>query len=690
MKKQNNKKILIVDDFELNRAILCEMFCRDYEVIEAEGGRQAIEILKKEGTNIKALLLDIVMPDIDGFGVLDFLSEQNMIEKLPVFLITAETAVDTIMRGFEKGVVDVINKPINDPAIICKRVYNAIELYQKRSNLECLVEEQVQTIRKQNENLQTTKTSIIDMLSSVIEFRSGESGEHVRRIRKATKILLENMAEICPEYNLSEEWIILVSGAATMHDIGKVSVPDYILNKPGRLTKEEFDEMKKHTIYGSDMLKSIPFFTEDPIFQHAYEICRHHHERWDGKGYPDGLKGNQIPIWAQVVALADVYEALTGERVYKPVYSHEKALSMIVNGECGQFNPELLNCFLEEIDNLLMELRQPEKQLAPPSLPVSSKPVASQSETLSERTLRLLELERQKYRVLSDLSGDITFDYDAQTDLLTFSEKYTEMFGGSFQMQDALKVIENTDKILKEDKPIIWKVLKELTPEQPVGKMELRMQTLAGDFEWFEVLINALWRNEKEPECVSLIGKMTNINDQKLETSRLKRQASTDSLTGTYNRKAAVELISDYLLSEPMPQGALFFMDIDDFKSFNDDYGHQYGDKILQKIGEKLRGAFRGTDIVGRIGGDEFIVFLEEISSREAIIRKAREVCGMFRKVGDEIGSPREITGSVGVACSPDDGLSFDSLLAKADQALYHAKKCGKNQFSFSTDLSKQ
>lgn len=255
-----------MDDFELNRAILCEMFCRDYEVIEAEGGRQAIEILKKEGTNIKALLLDIVMPDIDGFGVLDFLSEQNMIEKLPVFLITAETAVDTIMRGFEKGVVDVINKPINDPAIICKRVYNAIELYQKRSNLECLVEEQVQTIRKQNENLQTTKTSIIDMLSSVIEFRSGESGEHVRRIRKATKILLENMAEICPEYNLSEEWIILVSGAATMHDIGKVSVPDYILNKPGRLTKEEFDEMKKHTIYGSDMLKSIPFFTEDPIF----------------------------------------------------------------------------------------------------------------------------------------------------------------------------------------------------------------------------------------------------------------------------------------------------------------------------------------------------------------------------------------------------------------------------------------
>lgn len=188
----------------------------------------------------------------------------------------------------------------------------------------------------------------------------------------------------------------MISDAAALHDIGKIAIPDEVLLKPGRLTPEEFEIMKTHTTKGCEILESLNYAQDEEYYRYSYEICRHHHERWDGKGYPDGLKGNQIPIWAQVVALADVYEALTGERVYKPVYSHEKALSMIVNGECGQFNPELLNCFLEEIDNLLMELRQPEKQLAPPSLPVSSKPAASQSETLSERTLRLLELERQK------------------------------------------------------------------------------------------------------------------------------------------------------------------------------------------------------------------------------------------------------------------------------------------------------
>jgi len=686
---KSDEAILIVDDVELNRAILSELFQKEYSILEAENGAEALELIEQNGGRIKVMLLDLVMPEMDGFQVLSQLRNSRWFQQIPIVLITAENSESTALKGYTSGVSDIINKPFN-PEIVHRRVENIIELYNHKRFLETKLQEQYRLLEKQAEKLKKANTFVIDTLSTAVEFRSSESGFHIARMRKITEFLLRALSARHEQYDFSEEEISMISDAAALHDIGKIAIPDEVLLKPGRLTPEEFEIMKTHTTKGCEILESLNYTQDEEYYRYSYEICRHHHERWDGKGYPDGLKGNQIPIWAQVVALADVYEALTGERVYKPVYSHEKALSMIVNGECGQFNPELLNCFLEEIDNLLMELRQPEKQLAPPSLPVSSKPAASQSETLSERTLRLLELERQKYRVLSDLSGDITFDYDAQTDLLTFSEKYTEMFGGSFQMQDALKVIENTDKILKEDKPIIWKVLKELTPEQPVGKMELRMQTLAGDFEWFEVLINALWRNEKEPECVSLIGKMTNINDQKLETSRLKRQASTDSLTGTYNRKAAVELISDYLLSEPMPQGALFFMDIDDFKSFNDDYGHQYGDKILQKIGEKLRGAFRGTDIVGRIGGDEFIVFLEEISSREAIIRKAREVCGMFRKVGDEIGSPREITGSVGVACSPDDGLSFDSLLAKADQALYHAKKCGKNQFSFSTDLSKQ
>lgn len=682
------KVILIVDDVELNRAILSELFQKEYGILEAENGLDALDLIEKHGENIKVVLLDLVMPVMDGFEVLERLKKSRWFRQVPIILITAENNESTALKGYAIGVSDIINKPFN-PEIVHRRVTNIIELYDHKRDLETKLQEQYQLLEQQADKLKKVNSFVIDTLSTAVEFRNSESGFHIARMRKITEYLLRALSARHEQYRFFEEEINIISDAAALHDIGKIAIPDAVLLKPGRLTPEEFEVMKTHTTKGCEILESLNYAQDEEYFHYSYEICRHHHERWDGKGYPDGLKGNEIPIWAQVVSLADVYEALTGERVYKPIYSHEKAISMIVNGECGQFNPSLLSCFLEEIDGLLKELKQPEMQIVRrPALSDAQRKTSGQSENISERTLRLLELERQKYRVLSDLSGDITFDYDAQTDVLTFSEKYAEMFGGSFQLSNALQRIQETDIILKEDKKVIWEELKKLTPNRPVAKMEIQMETTSGDFEWFEVLINTLWRNESAPECVSLIGKMTNINDIKLETSRLKKQANTDSLTGTYNRKAAVEIISDYLLSEPMPSGALFFVDIDDFKSFNDDYGHQYGDGILQKIGEKLKGTFRGTDVVGRIGGDEFIIFLEEINSREAISRKAQEVCDLFGQVQEELECRQKITGSLGVARSPEDGLSFDVLLARADKALYHAKNSGKNQFSFYCDLS--
>lgn len=681
------KVILIVDDVELNRAILSELFRKEYGILEAENGLDALDLIEKYGENIKVVLLDLVMPVMDGFEVLERLKKSRWFRQIPIILITAENNESTALKGYAIGVTDIINKPFN-PEIVHRRVTNIIELYDHKRDLETKLQEQYQLLEQQAEKLKKVNSFVIDTLSTAVEFRNSESGFHIARMRKITEYLLRALSARHEQYRFSQEQINIISDAAALHDIGKIAIPDAVLLKPGRLTPEEFEVMKTHTTKGCEILESLNYAQDEEYFHYSYEICRHHHERWDGKGYPDGLKGDEIPIWAQVVSLADVYEALTGERIYKPVYSHEKAVSMIVNGECGQFNPSLLSCFLEEIDGLLKELKQPEMRIVrPPALNDAQGKAGGQPENISERTLRLLELERQKYRVLSDLSGDITFDYDAQTDVLTFSEKYAEMFGGSFQLSDALHTIQKTDKILKESKKVIWKELRKLAPDHPVAKMEIQMETVSGNFEWFEVLINALWRNESAPECVSLIGKMTNINDIKLETSRLKKQANTDSLTGTYNRKAAVEIISDYLLSESMPSGALFFVDIDDFKSFNDDFGHQYGDGILQKIGEKLKGTFRGTDVVGRIGGDEFIVFLEEINSREAITRKAQEVCDLFGQVQEELDCRQKITGSVGIARSPEDGLSFDVLLARADKALYQAKNSGKNQFSFYSDL---
>lgn len=673
--ENDNSKILIVDDSEINRAILYEMFRHDYEVIEAENGKQAIEILMKEKNSLKALLLDIIMPEIDGFGVLQFLKDQNMIEKLPVFLITAETSFETIMQGFEQGVVDVINKPINDPAIVCKRVYNAIELYQKRNNLECLVEQQVQTIRKQDENLQRTKTSIIDVLSSVIEFRSGESGEHVRRIRKATQILLENMAVTCPEYNLSEEWIAFVAGAATMHDIGKVSVPDYILNKPGRLTKEEFDEMKKHTIYGSDMLKSIPFFNEDPIFQYAYEICRYHHERWDGKGYPDGLKGNEIPLSAQVVSLADVYDALVSDRVYRKALSHEKALSMIENGECGAFNPQLLKNFFSIAEVLHEQLyahpEQQEEDNIIQEKPLMSSVKPEEEPVLSRRTLQILEQERKKYRCLSEVSGEILFDYDRKTDTIEYTDRYCEIFGGNNVVLHAADAMKKSEHVAEEDRQRIYRELGNLSPEHPTLRTEVKLTTKYGSKEWFEIFLKAIF-DDKEEYC-NYIGKMTNIDRLKSESLHWKKQAYQDYLTGLYNRPALEEWIKRQIILEPESFFSIIFFDIDHFRNINRT-GHEKGDHLLQDTSQLLLHHLRSTDIVARIGGDEFAVVMQGTASEEILNHKISQIQTDFSsQLGQKYGIALSM--SVGAVCYPMDGENYRELMERADSRLREEKK---------------
>ena len=330
------KVILIVDDIELNRAILKELFFQSYCVAEAENGLQALEAIKKYGDRIAIILLDIVMPELDGFGVLRELKRHHNNEKYPVFLITAEDSDEIINKGYDMGVDDVINKPFN-PSIIRRRVKNTIELYERRLRMESIIEGQTRKIKEQSEKLRETSLAMVDTLSTVIEFRDCESGEHVKRIRTATKILMQALGEADPTYRFPAATIEEISVASAMHDVGKIAIPDYILNKPGKLTAEEFEIMKSHTTVGADILHDLPFSNEEPLLKTAYEIARWHHERYDGRGYPDGLTGEEIPIAAQVVSVADVYDALTSVRCYKSAYDHETALQMIVSGECGTF-----------------------------------------------------------------------------------------------------------------------------------------------------------------------------------------------------------------------------------------------------------------------------------------------------------------------------------------------------------------
>jgi len=345
----NKRKVLIIDDSELNREILAEMLCDEYEVIEACNGREGISIIKKYYNEISIVLLDLVMPDIDGFGVLEYMNNAELIQDLPVITVSSENDPQSMHRSFELGCIDYITRPY-DEFIVKNRIQNTIMLYVNQKKLIDIVSEQIYEKEKNNDLM-------INILSHIVEFRNGESGLHVIHIHIITEILLKCLIKKTDRYALTNSDIVMIANASALHDIGKISIPDEIINKPGRFTPEEFAVMKTHSAAGAQLLSQIEMYKDEPLIKIANEICRWHHERYNGKGYPDGLKGDEIPISAQIVSIADVYDALTSERCYKKAYTHEKSLEMITNGECGSFNPLLLECLLESSEEIRAALQ---------------------------------------------------------------------------------------------------------------------------------------------------------------------------------------------------------------------------------------------------------------------------------------------------------------------------------------------
>ena len=347
---QNKSQILLVDDSAMSRMILKEILGGDYSILEAENGQECLEKMQAEAGNIALVLLDINMPVMDGFEVLKAMNVNHTIEDIPVIMISSDDSDAAIRRSYELGASDYVTRPF-DARIVYRRVTNTIKLYAKQRRLVQMVSDQIRA-RENNTDM------LVGVLSHIVEFRNGESGAHVRHIRIITELLLHRLLEISSQYPITAEQQDNIPLASALHDIGKIGIDEKILNKPGKLTPEEFEVVKTHSMLGAEMLHQLENFNEQPLLQTAYEIARWHHERWDGRGYPDGLKGDEIPISAQLVALADVYDALTSERCYKKAFSHEKAVQMILNGECGAFNPLLLQCLTDMQTDLKVQLQQ--------------------------------------------------------------------------------------------------------------------------------------------------------------------------------------------------------------------------------------------------------------------------------------------------------------------------------------------
>lgn len=353
--------VLIVDDSEMNRIILNEMLKDEYRVLEADNGRTALDMVDRYGDELSLVLLDIIMPGMNGFEVLGELSRRTVADSLPVIMISSEDSDDVVLRAYELGASDYINRPFN-ARVVRRRVSNTIRLYAKQRRLTSLLSQQY------NERVKNSRM-LIDIMAGVMELRNGESGLHVTHIEKLTELLLGCLVHRSDKFPLDNEQRSTIAMASALHDIGKMSIDDAILNKPGRLTPEEFEIMKTHTTIGADMLRELGrHHVGNALMEYAYQIARWHHERWDGKGYPDGLKGDEIPIAAQVVSVADVYDALTSVRVYKDAIPHQEAIQMILDGKCGQFNPLLLDCLLEVQDRIAETLARPADVVAFPTI----------------------------------------------------------------------------------------------------------------------------------------------------------------------------------------------------------------------------------------------------------------------------------------------------------------------------------
>jgi putative two-component system response regulator len=346
-------RLLVVDDIDINRLIISELFSDRYEVLEASNGKEALEIIDDDDSQLAIVLLDMVMPVMDGFGVLKAMNRSGKINSIPVILVTSEYDDEMSLESYSLGVSDVIHKPFN-ASIVNQRVSNVIDLYVYKNHLEEKLVEQKNELIQQEGRIKQMNFSLIDTLSAMVEFRDLESGKHIQRTRLLIKLILKNTRD---KYPITDEQLELISMASALHDVGKIAIPDAVLLKPGKLTPEEYDIMKTHTIRGSEIIESLDLLQEEDYYKYCHDICRYHHERFDGKGYPDGLAGEDVPIWAQAAALTDVYDALTSKRVYKDAFAHEKAIEMIVGGECGTFNPALIEVLLE-ISPQLKELAQ--------------------------------------------------------------------------------------------------------------------------------------------------------------------------------------------------------------------------------------------------------------------------------------------------------------------------------------------
>ena len=495
------QKILIVDDSKFNRDILKEILGETYNYLEAENGNQAIQMIG-ENIGIDLMLLDINMPQMNGFEVLKIMKRSQCIEETPVIMISSEESVDTMREAYEMGITDYITRPF-DSVIVKKRVQNTLSLYANQNNLVNVVVDQIYE-KEENNNI------MIRILSSILGSRNSESREHILHIKTATEMMLRQLIKITDVYHLTEADIALITTASSLHDIGKIYIPEEILNKPGRLTDEEFKIMKTHSELGADIIQDMHLPQEKPLVHTAWEICRWHHERWDGKGYPDGLKGEEIPISAQIVSITDVYDALTSERCYKKAFDHDTAIKMILDGQCGQFNPILLRCLKELSPRLFKRFSNEtdDSKQYHEAQRLSNEILSEKSLPRKNYSQHLIKVMQEKIDFFKKNSGRNSVDYNAVSGQLTIINENQQTL---YQRDDPKFDVFKEFEVSEEDVQHIIDLLDHTSVQDKEISVQIEAK-MENNRQLYNLKLHTLWSSLKKDGYIGIVGYIDRAN----------------------------------------------------------------------------------------------------------------------------------------------------------------------------------
>lgn len=699
-------KMIVADNSEINRSIIYSMFASQYELIQTESSEDVFKYLVENSSEVSVLIISEAIAKRLSSDCVKTLSAMRVFDYIPVIMIINKDSFRT-NHNISIPFSDVISSPVN-PCIIKKRVANLAELFTHKKELEELVKKQTKKIIEQNKRLQTQQKKIntinndmLDTLSTMIEYRDVESGKHIHRIRKFTEVLLRTLADKYPKYNLTEEKIELITSASSIHDIGKIAIPDSILLSPHRLTYDEFRIMKQHTIKGCEILEQLDGVEKNEYFRYCYDICRYHHEKWDGLGYPDGLVGDQIPIWAQVVSVADCYDALTSERPYKAAFSHEQAVEMIRNGVCGAFSDEMMECFgivlpkfkelaIEYADNSYLSRsvnNNPHKSIMNEDhlRDVYLKMDRNNLIDIIEYQKKLMSENQKREREVLYKTADYVFEFDVRYDTMHERKGSIKSICGYVpkNYEEAVNILSDCCSESYKNRFIrtfrITGINKAIDNDTENLVMECLMDLGSGGYSAVRCSMIPILEND---EITRIFLVMTELHESVINKNYMSDQ---DAVTGLWNLNGIKKEVDDYIENSGKNGfHALILIDIDDFKKLNRQTNYKFGSDVLCDISEILKNRIKYGNILGRIEDDNFLVFLNDCPDVEQRMELLEDIFRCLHKTYDlKNAEILPISASMGIALYPQDGTTFDELFNKASKAVDITKLNGKNMYLF-------